>query len=175
MDGETRRKIMIGILSENKKPVSGTKLSEMLHVSRQIIVQDISMLKKDKYDILSTHSGYLLLSSSLCSRVLKFCHTDTQIEEELNAIVDHGGIVRDVFIRHRFYGEMHASLNIASRLDVQNFKNQIDSGKSTPLKNLTSNYHYHTIEAVSENILDLIEEDLKKRNFLAEMLEYEKQ
>ena len=42
----------------------------------------------------------------------------------------------------------------------------IRSGKSSPLKNITSNYHYHRVSADSVETLDMIEEDLRQRGFL---------
>ena len=42
----------------------------------------------------------------------------------------------------------------------------IRSGKSSPLKNITSNYHYHRVSADSKETLDMIEEDLRQRGFL---------
>ena len=44
----------------------------------------------------------------------------------------------------------------------------IESGKSTPLKNITSDYHYHTVTADSEETLRMIEEELRKLGFLVE-------
>ena len=49
---------------------------------------------------------------------------------------------------------------------MEEFLKDIESGKSSPLKNITSNYHYHKVTADSEETLDLIEEDLKRRGFL---------
>ncbi|HBN55610.1 MAG TPA: DNA-binding transcriptional regulator, partial [Lachnospiraceae bacterium] len=37
-----------------------------------------------------------------------------------------------------------------------------------PLKNITSNYHYHTIEAENEETLDSIEAMLRAKNYLVE-------
>ena len=34
------------------------------------------------------------------------------------------------------------------------------------IKNITSNYHYHTVEADSEETLDLIEQVLKEKGYL---------
>ena len=48
------------------------------------------------------------------------------------------------------------------------FIGDIKSGKSSPLKNITSNYHYHTVSAESEEILDEIEEMLRAKGFLIE-------
>ena len=53
MKAEKRRKDIIGYLLSVDKPVSGTTLSEKFGVSRQIIVQDITVLKAEGYDILS--------------------------------------------------------------------------------------------------------------------------
>ena len=47
------------------------------------------------------------------------------------------------------------------------------SGKSTPLLNVTSGYHFHTVSADSEEILDEIEAALKEQNFLCEIFSYE--
>ena len=45
MDGETRRKRILQLLSEQTKPLSGTALAKQFGVSRQVIVQDIALLK----------------------------------------------------------------------------------------------------------------------------------
>ena len=45
---------------------------------------------------------------------------------------------------------------------------EIKSGKSSPLKDVTSGYHYHTISADSEETLDLIEQELKEKGYLCE-------
>jgi predicted ATPase len=46
-------------------------------------------------------------------------------------------------------------------------------GKSSLLKNVTSGYHYHTIDAESEEILDAIQEELQQKGFLAKLQDYE--
>lgn len=55
-------------------------------------------------------------------------------------------------------------LDIHSRNGVNNFvKNMKDT---TPLKNLTSGLHYHTISAKSNEDLKKIEESLKAKGYL---------
>ena len=46
------------------------------------------------------------------------------------------------------------------------FLEDMRSGRSSPLKNITSNYHYHLITADSEETLDLIEQVLKEKKIL---------
>lgn len=166
MSGEIRRKKIIEYMCAGQNPLSGTALADSFGVSRQVIVQDVALLRAEGHDILSTNRGYILRQPSCCSRVFKVCHTDDEISDELNCIVDLGGIVKDVFVNHKAYGKVSAPLNIASRRDVDLFMQSILSGKSTPLKNVTSNYHYHTVEADNEDILDEIETSLKKLGFI---------
>jgi transcriptional regulator of NAD metabolism len=64
-------------------------------------------------------------------------------------------------------------MNIKSRRDVRQYMEGITSGKSTNLMNLTSNYHYHTIVAEDEQTLDMIQEELQQKGFLAKLQDYE--
>ena len=88
-------------------------------------------------------------------------------------MVDYGGQVEDVFVYHKVYGIVRAELHISNRNDIKEFLADLKSGHSTLLKNITSNYHYHTVIAPSEKLLDLIQERLQERGFLAELKDYE--
>ena len=67
MTGEERRIRILSKLQESPTPMSGTALAKAFHVSRQIIVQDITVLKGSGYNILSTHNGYIIQKSPLNS------------------------------------------------------------------------------------------------------------
>lgn len=125
------------------------------------------MLKGSGYDILSTHNGYIIQRSPLKERVFKLHHTTEQTEDELNAIVALGGTVVDVFVWHKVYGKMAAPLNIFSPLHVKQFIEGIRTGKSSELMNITGGYHYHTIRAESEDVLDKINEVLSRKGYIA--------
>ncbi len=166
MDGETRRREILNYIAQSAYPVSGTALAQKFDVSRQVIVQDIALLRATDHEILSTHRGYILQKPKSAVRVIHVCHTDEQMEEELNIVVDFGGTVMDVFVRHQVYGELRASLQISSRLKVRKFLEEIREGRSSPLKDLTCGQHYHTISADSSQTLDAIEEALLEAGFL---------
>lgn len=166
MTGQERREEIIRQMRENGDPVAGKTLAADFGVSRQVIVQDIALLRAAGYHIISTNRGYVLSRPSSVSRVLKVHHTDDQVEEELYAVVDLGGRIKNVMVNHKVYGHLEAELQINSRRDARKFIEDIRSGKSSPLKNITSNYHYHTVEADSEEILDMIEDTLAARGFL---------
>ena len=173
MKGEARRKQLLNILSSSNNPVSGGTLAKELNVSRQIIVQDISLLRANGATIFSTNKGYLLQEEKKYSRVFKVYHSDDQVEEELSTIVDAGGQIRDVFVYHKVYGVLKADMGIKSRRDIRSYMEEISSGKSSLLKNVTSGYHYHTIDAESEEILDAIQAELQQKGFLAKLQDYE--
>lgn len=168
MSGEKRRAYIVEYLTRQTHPVSGTALAKECGVSRQVIVQDIALLRSTHTPIVSTNRGYLIepIKSNRIKRIFKCCHTDEQAEEELTCIVDQGGIIEDVFVNHKLYGRIQADMNIRSRRDVKEFIAGIHSGKSTLLKNVTSDYHYHTVSADSEEILDDIEKELIQHNYL---------
>ncbi len=161
-----RRKAIVNLLLASKSPISGGELSEQFDVSRQIIVQDITVLKGLGYEILSTHNGYVMQKSPFVERVFKLKHTTEQTEDELYSIVDLGGTVVDVFVWHKVYGRISATLNIFSKLQVKQFLEGVRTGKSTELMNITGGYHYHTVRADSELILDKIGETLKQKNYI---------
>ncbi len=151
-----------------EQPVSGTALAREFGVSRQVIVQDIALLRSANVQILSTNRGYLVQSKpdSRCTRVFKCCHTEEQEEDELNCIVDEGGIIENIYVNHKAHGKIAAQMNIHSRRGVKEYIERIHSGKSMSLINVTSGYHYHTVHAESEEILDTIEQKLKGRGYL---------
>lgn len=173
MSGKERREQILTLLQREKEPLNGSQLAEKLGVSRQVIVQDVAILRANGCPILSAHKGYILQEDHRASRVFKVCHTDEQVEEELNLFVDLGGRVEDVFVSHKVYGIIRADMNMKSRRDVKKYMEDISAGVSTQLKNLTSNYHYHTITAEEEQTLDLIQEELQKKGFLAKLQDYE--
>ncbi|MBQ1947926.1 MAG: transcription repressor NadR [Clostridia bacterium] len=166
MKSEQRRKEIVRIMMSEQKVISGGQLADKLGVSRQIIVQDIAALKGMGYEILSTHNGYVLQTTPLQERVFKVFHTKEQTEDELTRIIDLGGTVADVFVWHKVYGKMTAPLHISSRHHIAQFLEGVRTGKSSELMNVTGGFHYHTVRAETQDILNKIEESLKDMNYI---------
>jgi transcriptional regulator of NAD metabolism len=156
------------IIRESKNPVSGSELAKKLGVSRQVIVQDIAILRALNPEIMSTNKGYVFSKKAVPTQIYKVHHSDEELGEELNTIVDGGGKILNVFVVHEVYGEIVAPLNISSRRDVERFLEEMKKGQISPLKRLTSDYHYHTVEAGDQETLQYIENKLKKKGYLAE-------
>lgn len=168
-----RRTEIIEILRQASSPVAAKELAARFHVSRQVIVQDLAVIRASTSGILSTNRGYILQQEIGFSREFKVRHAEAQVEEELNLIVDCGGSVKNVSISHRVYGRISAEMEIRSRQDVQEFLQTLSNSKSTLLGNATSGYHYHLVEASSEERLDLIEQKLRESGFLVALLPWE--
>lgn len=173
MSGEKRRENLLKILQESDEPVSGTKLAENFHVSRQVIVQDIALLRAKNHDIISTHRGYVLQEKGSIKRVFKVKHSAEKLLDELNLIVDLGGQVEDVFVYHKLYGVIRVEMNVKSRKDAKKYVDGIYGGVSVPLEQITSEYHYHTVTADSTETLDEIQEELQKQGYLVALRDYE--
>lgn len=158
MTGKERRAYIVKELSVSEQPITGNRLAEKTGVSRQVIVQDVSLLKAKNNPIIATNRGYLLMKEvkeeGMEKRVIVCKHSINQAEEELNLIVDHGVSVQDVIVEHPVYGDLTGSLMISSRLEVRQFINKIVEKKASLLSELTNGVHLHTLKADSIEKLD---------------------
>lgn len=170
MTGYERRMRILNKLQETDTPLSGTALAKSFQVSRQIIVQDIALLRAENYGILSTNKGYLLRSlnneNTQPKRVFFVKHSTDQVLDEFNTIIDLGGKVLNVAVEHELYGQICVDLLIETKYDAEDFYSNLMACRDNPLKVLTDDYHYHTVSAPSERLLDLIESDLRRKGYL---------
>lgn len=162
MDNVQRRKQIIAILHEADTPVNGTTLAKMCKVSRQIIVGDIAMLRAKGRNIISTPRGYQLLHVEPvgCRRLMVCKHGVELMQLELETMVDNGGVVENVLVEHEVYGELEAKLNLRSRRDLQQYMTLMQQSHAALLSSLSGGIHMHSIFAMSEEELDVIEEKL---------------
>ena len=85
LSGKERREQILKILRDSEEPIAGTELARQLDVSRQIIVQDMALIRANGVDVMATNRGYVIQESKQVRRVFKVVHTDEQVEEEENA------------------------------------------------------------------------------------------
>lgn len=167
-EGEARREQLLQMLRDSTAPIPGSALARSLGVSRQVIVQDIALLRAVNKDILATTKGYVLYSqqTEACHRIYRVNHSDDAIADELNTIVDNGGKVLDVIIEHEIYGQITANLILENRRDVTEFCDRLKHSNAKPLNIIAGGTHYHTVEARSEVMLDNIECALRENGYL---------
>lgn len=164
--GRQRRAAILKLLTDSAQPITGTELSRRLGVSRQVIVQDIALLKTGSAPIEAGRWGYQLKKPEGVTALFPVRHDDDQIRDELYAIVDAGGRVEDVRVRHATYGELRVTLTVSSRREVDHFVENLQAGQSTPLTRLTKGRHFHTVTAESSEVLEAIANELKDLGIL---------
>jgi len=168
--GKDRREAIINWLEKTNEPLTGSELAKRSGVSRQVIVQDVSLLKAKDKPILSTSQGYLLIKESnnpkKFRRVVAVQHEPNQTKAELDCIVDQGVTVRDVIVEHPVYGELKAIIMVSDRHDVKQFIKKITQKNAPYLLELTDGVHLHTLEAESEAKLEAAYHSLKDKGFI---------
>ena len=156
MNAQERRQAVSALLSGTDRPLSASVLAERFHVSRQVIVGDIALLRAGGMSIMATPRGYILQSEprGLLRRVA-CCHNgNDQMEAELNALVDQGCTVLDVIVEHPIYGQLTGPLQLSSRYDVSQFIKSVAASAARPLSALTEGIHLHTLSCPDEAAYD---------------------
>ncbi len=169
MDGESRREKLLQLLNSSEKRLTGAELAKKFQVSRQVIVQDIAILRAAGQGIVSTPQGYMMLPSgkkNWVQRIVSCHHRGEDIKEELGIVLDKGGRVLDVIVEHPIYGDLRGSLMMDSRRDLELFLEKVQKTEAQPLSSLTGGSHLHTLEAPDETTMEKIEEALEQAGFL---------
>ena len=169
MKAEKRREEILSFIGNAENPIPASVLAERVAVSRQVIVQDIAIIRANGYDVTATNRGYVLNSKIQATRVFKCRHSFEEIVDEGALIIEAGGKVEDVFVNHRVYGRISSRLDLINRTHVEELYRSLVSGASKPLMSVTDGYHYHTVSAEDEATLDGIERALRERGFLIEI------
>src|SRR5581483_11047211 len=88
----SRRQRILDLIARAEHPITGTELATTLGVSRQIVVQDMAILRAAGADIVATPRGYLRATPrggrATYREVLAVQHPREMIEAELNALAD---------------------------------------------------------------------------------------
>ena len=169
MKASDRRSEILSLIGNSQNPVSAGFLSEKYSVSRQVIVQDIALLRAQGYGVISTNRGYVLGTGTGAERVFKCRHTLQELVAESDVIISRGGKIEDISVNHRVYGKISARLELSAPRHAEELYCSLVSGASKPLMSVTDGYHYHTVSADSEEVLDDIESALRQAGFLIEI------
>ena len=68
LTGSQRRKRILTMMRQSSRPLSGGALGRDTGVSRQVVVQDIALLRTEGYPIIATARGYILKKQFACLR-----------------------------------------------------------------------------------------------------------
>ncbi|WP_349687621.1 transcription repressor NadR [Acidaminococcus sp. DS4831] len=168
MNNQMRREKLYKILEDANRPVTGIELSKDLGVTRQIIVGDVAILRSSGKPIISTARGYLLqgpLEKQLfhcCSKTMD----EAELVDELNAVVDNGGIIQGITLSHEVYGTIHIEMNLRSRRDIQQYVDKLRSNGAPLIITLTNGVHILKVATQSDEEMDGIKETLQNLGIL---------
>jgi hypothetical protein len=165
MQASERRRAIEQRLRQGQKPMSAAALAAEFHVSRQVVVGDVALLRAGGADIHATPRGYVMGASQAGTRgVLACIHTPEDMGRELTLIVDNGGEVLDVIVEHPLYGQLTGQLRLRSRHDVGQFLEKAQG--ASPLSALTGGIHLHTVLCPDQETLDRVRRALAQEGFL---------
>ncbi len=167
-----RRTKLLQRLKKSQQALIGSQLAEEFGVSRQVIVQDIALLRAQGEKIIATSQGYFYeenLGMPTVKASIACRHGDQkELKDELLTIINYGGRVIDVKVEHPIYGELVGNLMISSVEDIEKFVSNYHRDGAELLSKLTAGVHLHTIEAVNEQVLDKIKGELRAKGYLLE-------
>ena len=169
--GEARRVRLWRMIAGSARPMPGGELARALGVSRQVIVQDIALMRAENRGILSTNKGYICreaVADAQPKRVFRVRHTTQQVLDEFLTVLELGGCILDVSVEHELYGQIRVDLLIETQQDARDFADRLARCRDNPLKALTGDCHDHTVAAPSEKLLDLIGQALREKGMLVE-------
>ena len=69
MKAQERREAMLEQLCGSARPLSGGSLAKVRGVSRQVVVQDVALLRAEGHDIMATARGYVLMGAAAAAKV----------------------------------------------------------------------------------------------------------
>lgn len=166
-----RKAAIIETIRKSQTPVSASALAKQLHVSRQIIVGDIALIRASGTQIIATPRGYVWERSNCgLERKVAVVHTPQQMREELYTIVDQGAEVVDVIVEHPAYGQLVGQLHLSSRYDVDQFLSRMQGNEL--LSQLTHGVHLHTIRCKDAAVFARVKQALKANGLLYEPKEH---
>ena len=166
MNTDARRANVLELIKHQTVPISATTLASQLNVSRQVIVGDVALIRAQGHDIIATPRGYIFprmgeanqyVGKIVCS------HSLDNMVDELYTIIDLGAIIINVIVEHDLYGEITGSLNLASRIDADDFIKKAKSSEVRLLSELTSGVHTHTISCRSQEHFEMVHKALSAR------------
>jgi transcriptional regulator of NAD metabolism len=164
-----RRRELEHLVRQAAGPVRGTQLATQLGVSRQVVVQDIAVLRAAGVPIRSSPRGYVWDASPAAGVVraqVAVRHLPEDTPKELHGLVEVGVRVVDVVVEHPLYGELRGYLDLATHAQVDAWLAELKRHQATLLSVLTGGVHLHTLESSDAGGIARARQCLQELGFL---------
>ena len=93
-----RRNAILKLLQNAEEPVAARKLAERYGVSRQVIVQDMAVIRAYTPGIISTTKGYVMEQEPRCVREFKVRHKQSDAAKELNLMIKSNPAYQNCYV-----------------------------------------------------------------------------
>jgi transcriptional regulator of NAD metabolism len=166
-----RRRLVETLQARPAEALPGAELARRLGVSRQVVVQDIAVLRARGLPVLPSARGYRWApederpDARLRARVA-VRHRPEETAAELYALVACGVRVLDVVVEHPLYGELTGRLDLATPAQVGAWLEALAHHEAGLLSVLTGGVHLHTLEAADPMRLAAARARLRELGFL---------
>ncbi len=168
LDRGERQAQLRALLQAATSPLPAAELAARFGVSRQVIVQDVAVLRAAGHPVLATPRGYIAAVAARHQAVLAVRHGPEQTPDELYALVDAGVRVLDVIVEHPLYGELRGTLFLAARADVAEWLARARGCQAHLLSELTNGQHFHTLESDRPECIERARASLRALHVLIE-------
>lgn len=169
MNSTERREAILTKLKATNKTIKGTELASLFNVSRQVIVQDVALLRAQGVDIIATPQGYVIPKKDK-NRIIKTLVSQHKgyedMKKELQIMIDHGAKIIDVIVEHPVYGEIRGLLDIGYKKELDEFMKKLIKHNAEPLSSLTEGVHIHTVEVPDEDSYEKMKLALAEKKYL---------
>jgi len=162
---DTRQRQILQLMRTHSEPIRGEEIAQICHVTRQVVVHEIALLRASGIPIVATPRGYYLDESTALAQqtVISVRHRPEETAHELYTLVDYGIQIDNVIVEHPLYGELRGMLQLRSRRDVDHFLAQVRAGQVALLSSLTDGYHLHTVTYPDKLVLEQAVQALRQK------------
>jgi transcriptional regulator of NAD metabolism len=168
LDRAERQAQLRRLLQAAEAPLPAGELAVRFGVSRQVIVQDVAVLRAAGQPVVATARGYITSAAARHQAVVAVRHGPDQVAAELYGLVDAGVRIVDVLVEHPLYGELRGSLFLASRADVDLWLARARGCRAHMLSELTDGQHFHTLESDRPEAIERARACLRSLRILAD-------
>ncbi|MCI1986354.1 MAG: transcription repressor NadR [Lactobacillus sp.] len=155
-------------LADAPEPITASAFGKKFGVSRQTVVGDIALLRAQGTPLIATPRGYRFEPEAAHTAVVVCKHTPEQAGDEIQLVIDNGGVLVDVLVDHPLYGQLRGELQIANEAEKNLFLAKMEQLDGHMLSELTGGIHLHTIAYDDLEQFKAVKAALRQAGFLYE-------
>jgi transcriptional regulator of NAD metabolism len=170
IDTLRRRERLVEILENNEEPLTATALGLEFGVSRQTVVNDISVLRASRVPIMSSRWGYYVSNEEggMLKRTLPIICEEMNAYNVFRSILGYGGRVLGGKIYHPYHDIIRADFSVKDSQELMVYQQKIANGEHQSMLSLSAGYGWVDFEVRTREVYQLITSELRDHGYLWE-------